>query len=258
MIHFLTIVLDGLPWLAHIYPQLEKLDFDWSWRVVEGVAANVKDTSWCKPLTPRLSEDGTTQYLDALAGYDPRVILYRKELWNGKVAMVNEPLRTMYEPGLLFEMDSDELWSAEQIGKVHQMFLNDPKKNCAYFRCDYRVGPRVRITNADGEHYGNHHAYEWKRVWRFSPGMRFKTHEPPVIENFQENAIKHEETARLGLVFVHQAYSTEKQIAFKEAYYPSCKGALEGWRKLQRNMRWPVDLKSFLPWVGEGVVVDRI
>src|SRR6185503_8916213 len=86
---FLTIVLDGMPWVTRHWPEFERLDFDWQWHVVEGAAANTACTSWCAPIAPRLSNDGTTQYLDALASYDHRVILHRKELWQGKLDMVN-------------------------------------------------------------------------------------------------------------------------------------------------------------------------
>lgn len=261
---FLTIVLDGMPWIAHHHREFEKLPFDWQWVISEGVAANTSCTKWCAPMLPRLSNDGTTQYLDSLAAYDHRVIIHRKELWQGKLAMVNEPLRYMHEPCLLMQVDSDELWTAEQLVRLREMFINNPDKNCAYFDCDYRVGPNVHITSASG--FGNNRAYEWHRAWRWQRGLSFQSHEPPVFGNFKCNPFLHDQTRAAGLVFRHEAYSTEKQVASKSIYYGSpanAKGhlyrdAVKQWRALQLNTKWPVDLKDYLGWVGEGVVADQI
>lgn len=261
---FLTICLDAMPWLTRHWPEFEKLPFDWQWVISEGVAAPTACTKWCSPMLPRLSSDGTTQYLDSLAAYDSRVILHRKELWQGKLAMVNEPLRYMHEPCLLVQVDSDELWTAEQLVKLRQMFMDNPDKTCAYFNCDYRVGPNVRITSCNG--YGNNNAYEWHRAWRWQRGMVFASHEPPVLANFNPKPFTHTETEAAGLVFRHEAYSTEKQVAFKETYYGSLnnpkghlyRDAVSKWRALQLNVKWPVDLKQYLLWVGDSVVADQI
>jgi hypothetical protein len=266
----LTIVLDGMPWITRFWPELEKLSFDWQWHVVEGVAAPDACTSWCREQVPRLSEDGTTGYLDSIASFDPRVILHQKELWHGKVAMVNEPLSRMTESCLLLQADSDELWTAEQLTKLRKMFLAEPNKNAAYFRCRYRVGRGIEIVGH--ECYGNQSSYEWLRAWRWEQWMKFKSHEPPVLANLDGspvpvNAFLHKETEETGLVFRHEAWSTEAQVRFKCDYYgsPASKEhgkdyekGLEGWRKLQANRNWPVqELAEFLPWVGKGVKANQ-
>jgi len=264
-IDFLTIVLDGSPWIQRHHAEFEKLNLDWNWRVVEGVAASANCTVWCSHQAPRLSNDGTTEYLDALAAYDHRVVLYRKEFWNGKVAMVNEPFRTLYEPTLLIEMDADELWTAEQIKTLHDMFIAQPSKNCAWFYCDYRVGHGLRIKHST-EGYGNNTQYEWKRAWIWQPGMRFKTHEPPVMEPFTDNAFTHDETFEKGLVFRHEAYSTEKQVAFKQKYYGSQRNengklyadAVNLWRTMQREAKTGDALKQWMPWVNGEPVLERV
>lgn len=264
---FLTLVLDGLPWIASHYWEWRKLGFPWEWRVVEGVAAPQNCTSWVAPMAPRLSNDGTTELLDSLATLDPRVILFRKSLWPGKVSMLNAALKTMDESCLLVEVDSDELWTAGQITKLRQMFIDHPDTNAAYFRCRYFVGPDICISNTDGESFGNHHAYEWQRAWRYQPGMVFETHEPPKMAGLKMNPFPHMETSGAGLVFDHFAYATEAQVAFKMNFYGSSSNAkgelyrngITGWRKLQANTKWPVtNLAEFMPWVGEGVSANRI
>lgn len=265
---FLTIVLDGQPFIASHYWQWAELkQFPWEWRVVEGVAAPEKDTYWVRPMPPRLSNDGTTRFLDSLAAFDSRVILFRKAIWPGKTAMLNEALKTIDEPCLLVEVDSDERWTFHQIRTLHRMFEQHPEKNAAYFRCRYFLGRDIAITNTDGEHFGNNHAYEWLRAWKISPGARFETHEPPKMAGMKLNAFNHAETEKQGLVFDHFAYATEAQVKFKEEYYGSpnnlngtkYSGAVAKWKALQANAKWPVtNLAEFMPWVGQGVQADKV
>lgn len=260
-INFFTIVLDGMPWITHHLPVFEKLNFPWQWWVMEGVSAPENCTSWCAPIAPRLSNDGTTGYLDSIN--DPRVIVIRNEYWHGKIAMCNAPLRYLYRSSLLWQIDSDEIWTPEQICTVREMFIKEPTKNCAYFFCNYYVGRGLRIANRDC--YGNN-SYEWCRVWRWTRGLFFKTHEPPKLDIITENAFTREETEAAGCVFRHEAYSTEKQVRFKEEYYGSkanpagekYKKAVDGWFRLQRNLKFPVKLQTYLPWVDEKALVEKV
>jgi len=66
--------------------------------------------------------------------------------------------------------------------------------------------------------------YEWLRIWRYSPGMRWFAHAPPTLAEReggrwvplnnveQERCLTHDVTRSWGLVFTHHAYSTEKQV----------------------------------------------
>src|SRR5687768_18040248 len=119
---FLSIVLDGMPWISVHWPMMRTLPFKWEWHAVEGVAKNIGCTSWCKKIPARLSNDGTTEYLDSIS-FDKRVHIHRKKLWQGKIDMVNEPLKHIKGPCLLWEIDSDEVWQAEQIVKMRSMFI---------------------------------------------------------------------------------------------------------------------------------------
>lgn len=262
---FLTITLDGFPFITRHLQEFEKLDLDWEWRIAEGVAGSANCTKWCKPLAPRLSNDGTTGYLESIAAWDHRVKLWQKELWHGKVSMLNAMCQSIREPCLIWEIDSDECWRTDQIRRMSEMFKRSPKKNSARFWCRYFIGRNIVITSRGG--YGNNDAFEWKRVWRWEPGMKWKSHEPPVISGFEERAFTHAETEKNGLVFDHYAYATEAQVRFKSLYYGSenneggklYKSAVDGWRKIQMNREWPVkELKEFLPWVGDGVKADRL
>lgn len=260
-IFFLTICLDGFPWLPMIYSNLRQLPFEWHWSISEGVAANVACTRWCRPVSPRLSNDGTTQWLDSLT-FDHRVTVYRKKKWPGKIAMVNEPLKNITEPCLLWEMDADEIFTVEQIIRMRRMFIAEPDRVMAQFFCRYFVGPNI-VTMGRGT-YGNRN-YDWLRCWRFEPGMRFQTHEPPVLIDgrgpLKGPMFTQEETAAAGLVFDHYAYALRQTVEFKEKYYGldgSYEGAIEGWERLQRVKKFPVFLKSYFPWVKDETKVTRL
>lgn len=264
-IHFITIVLNGMPFISMHYPIFRQLPFDWQWIVVEGVAAPENCTSWCGQLQPGLSTDGTRECLDSIAKFDRRVVLLRSAYWHGKVSMFNAACELVQEPGLLWQVDSDEVWKVAQISKMRDMFQGDPKRNSARFFCRYFVGPDIAIS---GRNCGNNTEYEWNRVWKVKPGVRFKTHEPPKLEAFEEKPFTHQETEAAGLVFDHYAYATEAQVAFKEKYYGSennkCGNqyseAVERWRRLQSNTKWPTTIgRDFMPWVNvNGVVVDKV
>lgn len=253
-LHFLTITLDGFPWLPGHLTVFNTLEVDWHWHIVEGVAANVHCTKWCRTLQPRLSIDGTTEFLDAI-GKHKRVTVYRKELWDGKIAMVNEPLKTMTEPGLLWEVDSDEVWTKAQIERMVGMFKANLSRELAQFKCRYYFGPDIVVTSDNT--YGNHHDYEWFRVWRWKPGQLFTTHEPPCLPGSTGKKFTLEETVRSGLVFEHYAYATPDAVAFKEYYY-GYKDALEQWNKLQANKTFQCKAKDFIGWVKDETILTRL
>lgn len=262
MLTLFTIVLDGMPWLAHHYPVFCQLKMPWRWIVVEGVADNVFCTSWCAKLPPRLSNDGTTEYLQDLMLRDSRVTHLKQPHWSGKVAMCNEALKHIDKPCLLWQVDADELWTAKQIEATVELFDRYKEATSAYFWCRYFVGPDRYIAGRDC--YGNHSAYEWKRVWRFTPGDRFLAHEPPVMSH-ERLALKHAVTEAEGCVFTHMAYSSRKQMEFRAQYYagdsnPNAhlwRNCLDGWDRLQAVTEFPVKLKDFFPWVDDKAMVVR-
>lgn len=262
MISFCTPVLDGMPWIAKHIDVFSKLTVPWRWIIVEGVSDNVHCTSWCNKLPPRLSRDGTTEYLDGLK--DPRVTVLRRELWPGKAAMFNEALALVKDDCFVWQVDADEIWTPEQITAVVNLFEKRPEANCAYFWCKFFLGPDIIVANHDS--WSNNPLYEWKRVWRFKPGMKFITHEPPVMSGMTEMPITHAETEAVGAVFDHYAYATLPQAEFKQLFYSGKNnpvghkyGALvEGWKRLQTNSKWPVALSEFFAFVPNDTIAARI
>jgi FkbM family methyltransferase len=275
-LHFFTIVLNGRPFIEHHIRAFEKLPFRWHWHVIEGVAELNHDTAWSKSnggrIAPELhrhglSHDGTTEYLDELARRFPsNVTLYRQPagmFWDGKLEMVNAPLAQLREECLLWQVDSDELWTAEQLIAARNLFLAQPEKTAAFYFCHYFVGEKLVITTRHT--YGNNPGYEWIRTWRFTPGCRWLAHEPPRLcrpvangkwaDLASINPLRHAETEAAGLVFQHFAYATVEQLKFKEAYYGYAR-ALAQWKKLQQQRSFPVALSKHFDWVKDAAQVN--
>ena len=277
-VHFFTIVLNGEPFIRYHIEVFKHLSFRWHWHIIEGVADLKHDTAWSLQNGGRisnelhqcgLSNDGTTKFLDELEKeYPENITIYRKpggKFWSGKLEMVNAPLENIQEECLLWQVDADELWTGVQINTCRAMFMAEPDRMAAFYIDHFFVGEDLTITTIDT--YGNNTAYEWLRTWRFKPGYKWATHEPPRLCSFTRDGqwidvatiepFKHRETAANELIFQHYAYATERQLRFKEIYYGYQNG-IEGWRALQKLSDFPVFLKDYFPWVKDMAQVDRI
>lgn len=240
-----TLALDAMPFITHHLPVFNRLKSPWNWIVVEGAAQNTRCTYWCNPQSPRLSNDGTTQYIDGLSQH-PRVTVLRQHIWDGKVSMCNAALEKIKEPCVLMQIDSDELWTTEQLAKIIWLFENQPI-SLMNFYCNYFIGPNIVTTDNTGM---------WIRAWRFKPGMRFQSHEPPCLGGANSITMDRDTTRAQGLVFDHMSYVTEDSVRFKEEFYKYT-GALEQWKRFQKNTVWPVTrLKDHLSFAGASATAD--
>jgi glycosyltransferase involved in cell wall biosynthesis len=245
-----TIVLDGMPWIKTHLERLRATDLDWKWTIVEGVARPTKDTAWVRGIAPRLSIDGTTQYLDSIQ--DKRVKVIRASRWENKTSMCNAAIADN-RPGILLQMDADEVWTPAQFQGIHDFFVANPHYDFAKFYCNYYLGPDIVATSEDG--YGNR-ATEWCRAWRFTMGRKFVKHEPPIMTN-QGLGADRKETREYGLVFDHFSWVLPDQVKAKCLYYGG-QYSYDAWKRLQ-SAEFPVsDLSQYLPWVGPGASADKI
>jgi len=253
MLHILTICLDAAPFILRHLSILDALDLPWRWYCVEGRAAAVKDTAWCRSMPPRLSNDGTHEMLREISSRHPRVVHLHKPLWNGKVEMCNAALERAKEAGVLLQMDADEFYTTDQFLMIHDMMLIG-KESHAKFRCKYRVGVNIQTI---GVGYGNY-ANEWQRAWKYHGTERWTSHEPPVLAGNKGLCVPIEITAACGLVFDHFSYCFDKQVKEKCDYYGYGQAGLDGWRRLQLNTKWPTRLADFFPWVKDETQCDLI
>jgi hypothetical protein len=260
-----TLVLDGMPWITKHLDILRATNLDWKWIIVHGAAMNNGSTQWCQPQEPRLSTDGTTEYLRSIK--DDRVLLMECDRWNSKDQMCNAAVSEIKEHCVLMEIDSDEIWTPSQIEKIVEQFDSNScgmtpcsvhnrtgyPVDAMQFKCRYFVGEGL-ITK--GEHCYGDMDYEWWRTWRYYPGTKFESHEPPVIPLGTGLKFPKSATSEMGLVFDHYAYATEAQVAYKEKFY-GYKGLLEGWKRLQEQRMFPVFLRDFFPHVTDNALVVR-
>jgi glycosyltransferase involved in cell wall biosynthesis len=277
-IHFLTIVLNGEPFIRYHIEIFKQLPFRWHWHIVEGVADLKHDTAWSLQLGGRVpdrvhqhgrSSDGTSEYLDELMRmYPENVTVYRKPegiFWDGKREMVNEPLiSSIREECLLWQVDADELWTVEQLCTARQMFVENPEKTAALYWCWYFVGENLVISSRNC--YTQNPQQEWLRTWKFRPGCVWAAHEPPTLAEplpkgqwrdvATVNPFLHEETEKQALVFQHFAYATLEQIQFKEQYY-GYSNLVSQWKALQQQTKFPILLRQYFPWIQDATMVDR-
>lgn len=276
-IHFFTIVLNGEPFIRYHEKMLCSLPFKWHWHVVEGVAALRHDTAWSTAFGGRIldsahhqgrSVDGTSEYLDDMsARLGNNVTLYRKplgEFWDGKREMINAPLPNIQGTCLLWQIDADELWTADQIVEMRRQFISNPDRQAAYYWCWYFVTPNKVISTR--YNYAQNPAQEWLRTWRLQPGDLWSAHEPPTLVRPSPEGqppinlaalapFTHEETEAFGAVFQHFAYATEAQVKFKESYY-GYSGAVAQWRSLLDH-DGPGALSEYFAWVKDKTLFDE-
>jgi len=256
-LNIFTIVIDGSPWIGAQFAELCRLrDTDWHWSIVEGASLPRKDTVWMASQSPHLSHDGTHQLLQSLANH-PRITVNSKPEWEGKTQMINAGLTEFKEDGVLLQMDSDELWMAQQMSDLVQIFEGNPDINTLKIKMDYMLGPNVISTSTNG--YGNR-SDEWVRAWRYSVGLWMERHEPPIFNGNRGRVCERDEaTSMLGPI-LHMAWVTPQQVAYKQRIYKrGYEDAVDGWEKLQKNRQWPVsDLRQFLPWVGNNASADLL
>lgn len=249
-----TLALDAMPWMACTYAELMRLtDIPWQWTIVHGAAMNGGSTRWMQRQVPRLSKDGTTEFLFALKPH-PRIKVIENANWGSKDVMCEAALKTFTKPGVLLQIDGDELWTAPQLRQIRQLFIDDPHLQLARFHCDYFLGPNIRTTDAGSQN-------EWLRAWRHeSTDQRFLSHEPPNFAGNKGKSLSRIQTQALGLVFQHHAYTLHKHVAMKEKLYgQKYAGLTGGWLKLQQNQNWPLpDIGQFLPQAFKGTPADTI
>ncbi len=252
-ISFFTIVLNGMPFLPYLIESMINSAHEWFF--VEGATLPKKDTSFCN-LPPewsynkktKLSVDGTTDFLnDYTRKYPKKIKIIRKmDWWHGKVEMCNSFLDKV-TGDLLWQVDADEFWTKHDINKTIELLKEFPHATAVRFYSKYFVGDCNTIVEEDG--LGNA-SWDWYRLWPYKRGYKFHTHEPPTLVKTKRylffnkkynlnklNPIDRNITKQHGICFYHYAYVDEKQVRFKEDFYPNFEGFTEKWYKLRDDLK---------------------
>ncbi len=254
---FFTIVLNGMPYIEHHMPTFLETGIPFSWHVVEGVASGRADSRRPysnEPIsTPKnLSTDGTSEYLDYLDDKYENVHIYRRSpsAYSDKLQMVNEVLSNLPStPAVLFQVDTDEIWSPSMIKSMHRL-LSTGQKSCAYAHCHFFVGPDLVAVTPGGWGHGEN---EWLRAWRYHPPGIFLSHAPPVLIHAAGggDCFSTSELAAEGIAFSHYAYVHEGQARFKSKFYGYGENGVDGWRNLQQA-KLPARAADYLPWLNDA------
>jgi hypothetical protein len=249
-ITFWTITQNGMPFIQHHLPVFSALKVPFHWIIVHGPAANVNCTSWCKKQPEGVSTDGTTEYLREIASH-PNVTVIEKPWWEGgKVQMMNAAVAETEASCVAMQIDGDEFWYSEQLEDIARLFVINSKLAWMKFRCSYFVGPKLVLSGDDSKN-------SWLRAWRYRKGMRFDSHEPPVLSGNKGEGIEACMTEAMGLRFDHMAWCSEEQVRFKAEFY-GYTGGLTGWKALQEHKKFPVEARHYLTWMIEGTMVNKL
>lgn len=196
---------------------------------VEGASESIHCTSWCNSMPIDYhkngsSVDGTLNTLDWYYGSRKHVSIITNPngLWKGKVEMFNKALELVTEPCYLWQIDVDEYWEKSQLVGAEKI-LENTGINAAAFNCDYLLSDDIIVRGDWGEAVG--HGY--RRLWKYTPGQKFLSHEPPVLSGHTQYV-----NPKVMPRFVHKSYFYEKDVAFKAKWYSGHSNILTGWRDI--------------------------
>ncbi len=200
------------------------------WIIVEGSSKNGGSTAWCHSIkTNHTSTDGTAEYLKTISAPNVKVHFHPTH-YKSKDEQFNigiEILRTLVDSCYLWQVDSDEHWSAGDLSQAEKM-LEDSPSNVAEFQFNHFVQQDVIAVGDWGSGSVN-------RLWKWN-GERFDRHEP---------AIMNEQTAPVLLPqkFNHYSYIHESKVKFKSQYYKGHEQVYRNWKRLP-NQTYPCHISK--------------
>lgn len=221
----ISIILNGANHLTRQIAEFNTpLNFD-KWIIVHGASKNTKCTAWCKEIPDEYhakgkSIDATETLLRQYKAIHPNIEVIEKEgLWDGKVDMFNAALEHVTEDCWLWQVDIDEYWGSNQLRGAEEV-LDNLGADVGTFACDYLLNENIIVRGAWGESV--QHGY--RRLWKYQPGRKFLSHEPPVIEGEKAQCPTH-----LLPRFKHLSYYDYADVKFKAAWYGNHENIFEGW-----------------------------
>ena len=261
-IHIITVVHNGMPFIAQQIEVFKMLPFRWRWSISEGITPIPKDFN--KPgniasymHNNGLSVDGTHEYLKLLSEVSNVFVTYDPDIY--LTDRCNAMLKRFNEPCIAWQIDCDEFWMINQIYEVVKLFEEYPEKTAARFYSKVYVGPD-KFLRIETDKAGNM-PWDWWRVFRWQPGCEYVKHDPPTVvlngKHLSESAFSRDDTRALGLVFNHYAFTFRSRMEWKAERY-GWPGALDGWDRLQVCQEFPQPIEKFIPHLGNGVVEREV
>jgi hypothetical protein len=211
--------------LRHITPFFDKVV------VVEGAVG--PNDPWTHN-TDQFTQDGrsTDKTLEIISRY-PVELIQRIGFWEDKTAMCNAAT-CVAAPGWLWQFDADEFFHATDILTLKEKLEGSWANAAAVeFRAFHFWGTRDFVTDPRKDCWGN--IEPWRRIFRFEPGDRFLTHEPPRMRREGE-IITRDMTTDLDLFVYHYGYIFEGQAKTKSILYND-PTVLETWHDFRAGRR---------------------
>jgi glycosyltransferase involved in cell wall biosynthesis len=119
----------------------------------------------------------------------------------------------------IWQVDDDEVYKPEDLQKIEELLLADPKITAVsfYWQNFFKTFDRVMVADAP---------YEVWRLFRLKPGYVFKTHRPPTVidpvtgmEMNSVRPLRGAELANMGIYIYHYSYMTDRQVFDKIKYH---------------------------------------
>jgi hypothetical protein len=255
-----TCAYNAMPFVRAQYNWLQNLNADWTWAVAEGPAKPTHCSSWRASVPVGKSPDGTAECLDSIAASDPRVIVKHQNEWDGINSMNNACLPDY--TCLLMQMAMDEVWPLSAIEKALSLFDANPDKTVASVPCQLYV---TQELVAKGSNFGCENEENFRVLWRFEPGLKFISYEPPLLSGNHTRAFTRQEMHAQGVYFDHLQWFCEKQARQKEDYYSRSsfwiarahQGITERWKALQARQTFPSSITDVFPWAPASTVAVK-
>lgn len=238
----------------HLKRLLKKslIDLFDTWVFVEGASGNTGSTSCCNVMPDKYhnnghSIDNTLGFLTKMQKiYNNIHILSHQGMWNNKDDMVNSALMYLKQENVfLWEIDSDEIWSVDDIVQAEKDLGN---ADTGMFYSNFYVGKDL-IAKGD---WGEGVKLPYRRLWKWD-GRMLLTHEPPVMVggNGKEKLLPQR--------FDHYAYYYDKDVKFKNDWYVGHGGIYKRWKELQKRNDFPVNANELISggWANGNTVVIK-
>lgn len=164
------------------------------------------------------SNDGTNDILDNFRDPDNKLKVIHSQ-YNEKTEQANKYISELWKNNdYIWHLDADEIFKPEDIETVFKL-LKDHKFTTAGFRSATFYGGFEKILG------GFEEAHEFKRLAKFYPGSKWKTHRPPTINHTAGNRLpekhlkKNDLYDKHGVRIYHYSYVFPRQVKEKIHYY---------------------------------------
>lgn len=202
-----------------------------------------------------ISTDDTLDIIFNFPDVENKIKLVASQAWEHKDEMVNAYISSV-TGNYLFQVDSDEIWSGDDLNKICQILLERPDITCLEFL------PLQFWHNFETILIEGHWDSPFMRLFKFESGAKWYSHEPPILVNpkgVSYNSIKKiNATEEYGIRFFHYSYLTESQARWKATFFAQYESAVSSDKSTRIAMTCDWFEKVWKPWKDNPKKVEAI